>query len=438
MIAINSKVLHMKSWLYFFSCLSMLLPLNSSAQVDYVPMDTITDWKVEAGAFGSNWEYWYDYTGDTVINALTYRIIQYEAFQDYFVDLYFREDPTTRKVYKYEPNDSMEILYYDFGLEVGEDFYVAFSSTYFTVTEIDTVQSEVGPLKRWRFDHAGLYFTYTEAIGGHPLDYQYWIYVQDPTHFTSCTYHYCELISGSEDCSPPPFRAIYASIDTTLCEGESYMGISQSGVYVDTLISASGCDSILTINLSIEGLILVSIDTTICAGDTFFGFTEQGTYMETLSGVLGCDTIFIIDITVLPPIQSFETHALCPGEEIYGYSEEGVYELILPSETGCDTILTLIITELPGDDPACITATSDQHLMDIKLFPNPVKDRLQIQSEQMIYKMDIIDAQGHILIKEDSFDLGSSSFDLTDLPAGIYFIHIKGSEGSGYWKILKI
>lgn len=428
----------MKSWLYFFSCLSMLLPLNGSAQEDYIPMDSITDWKVETGSFGGTWEYWYDYTGDTVINGNTYRIIQYEAFEDYFVDLYFREDRITRKVYKYEPNDEMEILYYDFGLEVGEDFYVAFSSTYFTVTEIDTVQSEAGPLKRWRFDHAGLYFTYTAAIGGHPLDYQYWIYVQDPTHFTSCAYHYCEKIYGSEDCSPPPFRAIYASIDTTLCEGESCMGISQSGIYLDTLISTSGCDSILTINLNIEGLILVTLDTTICAGDTCFGFTEQGTYTETLPGILGCDTIVVIDITVLPPFQSVETYSLCPGEEIYGYSEEGVYELIVPSETGCDTILTLIITELPGDDPACITATSDQLLMDIKLFPNPVNDILQIQSEQIIYSIEIIDVQGQTLINDVSFDNESSSLDMSDLLPGIYFVHIKTNEGSGYWKFLKI
>src|SRR4030095_14392199 len=47
----NFKHLKMKILPYFFSSFSILFTVNINAQGDYIPMDTITDWKVEAGAF---------------------------------------------------------------------------------------------------------------------------------------------------------------------------------------------------------------------------------------------------------------------------------------------------------------------------------------------------------------------------------------------------
>lgn len=45
---------------------------------------------------------------------------------------------------------------------------------------------------------------------------------------------------------------IETNIDTTICEGEAYQGYSQSGVYVDTFLLGSGCDSIRTLQLTIN------------------------------------------------------------------------------------------------------------------------------------------------------------------------------------------
>ena len=60
------------------------------------------------------------------------------------------------------------------------------------------------------------------------------------------------------------------TIDTTICEGENYLGYTKQGSHVDTLISAVGCDSIRTLNLAVLPLPRpkLGIDTILCKGDT--------------------------------------------------------------------------------------------------------------------------------------------------------------------------
>jgi gliding motility-associated-like protein len=43
-----------------------------------------------------------------------------------------------------------------------------------------------------------------------------------------------------------------STIDTTICQGQNYLGHSTAGTYVDTLTNAAGCDSIRTLNLTIN------------------------------------------------------------------------------------------------------------------------------------------------------------------------------------------
>ncbi len=427
----------MKITLYISVCLFIVFQNNLQAQ-NYIPMDTITDWRVDTYSFGGSAENWYTYVGDTIIHNKSYRIIEYELFENYFVDLYFRENKTTRKVYKYEPDADSEILYYDFGLELGDDFFVEYSSAHFTVVDIDTIDSPAGPLKKWVLDNGNLYFTYTEAIGGSPLDYQYWIYVQDPVHYTTCGYHYCEKIFGDESCSPPPYRAITQIQDISICEGQNYLGHELPGTYADTLITQNGCDSIILTNLNVIQPVATSIDTTVCEGDSLYGINSSGTYSFNYLSQFGCDSIVTITIIVLPLPQIVETYALCPGDEVYGISEEGLYSILLPSETGCDTVLTVVITFLPIEDPACVTAILKLNPTHIKIFPNPVTDYLEFETDVQIIELNILDLHGHELIKIDKSSSGNNLLDVSSLVPGVYFLQVKRINGSSFQKFVKL
>jgi gliding motility-associated-like protein len=57
----------------------------------------------------------------------------------------------------------------------------------------------------------------------------------------------------------------------SICNGQSYLGHTTTGLYHDTLISVNGCDSIITTNLTVNSNIQINISTTsnsICKGES--------------------------------------------------------------------------------------------------------------------------------------------------------------------------
>jgi uncharacterized repeat protein (TIGR01451 family) len=104
-------------------------------------------------------------------------------------------------------------------------------------------------------------------------------------------------------CSPS-----YSSFKDTICNGSSrtYNGISltQSGAYNDTLINTSGCDSIITLNLFVRPLNSKSLFDSICYGSSilFNGLTltQSGIYKDTLTNTWGCDSIVSLHLTIKP------------------------------------------------------------------------------------------------------------------------------------------
>jgi len=71
-----------------------------------------------------------------------------------------------------------------------------------------------------------------------------------------------------------------------------------SGIYTDTFHFATSCDSIATLNLTINPLSSSNITQTICAGHSYEGYTKTGTYIDTLVAANGCDSIRTIQLTV--------------------------------------------------------------------------------------------------------------------------------------------
>ena len=84
--------------------------------------------------------------------------------------------------------------------------------------------------------------------------------------------------------------AVYSTTDLELCYGDSALfgGVmyDTSGVYVDTLQSSAGCDSIATLNLTIKDLnvgdttILVACDSADWNGVMY---DTSGIYVDTLT-----------------------------------------------------------------------------------------------------------------------------------------------------------
>jgi gliding motility-associated-like protein len=152
--------------------------------------------------------------------------------------------------------------------------------------------------------------------------------------------------------------------DTVVCGNEvpfAWNGADYfiSGEYIDTLVSATGCDSILVLNLTVLPIDTIKVDTIICISDTPFAwygkdYFTTGIYTDTLSPLIGCDTILVLDLTVLPiDTITFDT-TICGLDAPFAwygkdYFLTGIYTDTLPAMVGCDTILILDLTVLPID-----------------------------------------------------------------------------------------
>jgi Leucine-rich repeat (LRR) protein len=69
-----------------------------------------------------------------------------------------------------------------------------------------------------------------------------------------------------------------------------------------------------------------------------------------------------------------------------------------------------------------------------KVYPNPVKNLLNIQSKEVPTKIEIFDANGRLL---QSAPVNSSQADVSNLSSGTYFVKIYSKENSGVVKITK-
>ena len=153
--------------------------------------------------------------------------------------------------------------------------------------------------------------------------------------------------------------AINSSISRAICPGQSTVfngqTITTAGSYKDTLTSVGGCDSIITLTVSLKSTATTNVSQSICTGSSvvFNGntITTAGTYRDTLSTSLGCDSFVVLTVNVLPAINSSISRAICPGQNTVFNGQTittaGTYKDTLTSVGGCDSIITLTVTIKP-------------------------------------------------------------------------------------------
>ncbi len=145
----------------------------------------------------------------------------------------------------------------------------------------------------------------------------------------------------------------------------------------DTIIAgaASGCDSILDINLQIIDVPEGNLAIDICEGDSLFihgrwyseSFTE-GEHLLDDSASNGCDSLLRVSATILRKARLSITDAICPGDSIlvhntyYSHAQSrGTEILINGAANGCDSIVTVDLQLL---DTKRETVSGDIPLLD--------------------------------------------------------------------------
>ncbi len=138
-----------------------------------------------------------------------------------------------------------------------------------------------------------------------------------------------------------------------ICEGSSYtfggQRLTEAGTYIEVLTSEAGCDSTVVLELSLKGVVTATIDSSICGGESvYFGGTERtesGTYGDTLLTEQQCDSIVTLVLTVHGTRDTSFSASVCEGET-YDFgerklSEDGTYTQTFETVHGCDSVVTL-------------------------------------------------------------------------------------------------
>jgi len=136
--------------------------------------------------------------------------------------------------------------------------------------------------------------------------------------------------------------------------GQSF---TTSGIYIDTLQNSTGCDSIATLNLTVNQTSMSTSNASICSNQLPYNWngqslTASGTYLDTLLNATGCDSIITLNLTVNQTSMITSNASVCSNQLPYNWNGQslttsGTYLDTLQNSTGCDSIATLNLTVNP-------------------------------------------------------------------------------------------
>lgn len=287
----------------------------------------------------------------------------------------------------------------------------------------------------------------------------------------------------------------YSNFSIIACE--SFMSPSgniswtQSGIYTDTLVSATGCDSIISINLTILNIPTVQFtgDSLICFGDTtvlsitqpFYSYnwssgdtsasievSQSGLYSIIVTDTNGCQDSLFINVSVLPypivnitaqgPItfcqgdsvilsgttglssyQWYRRNYAIPGATLENYvaKSEGRYKCIAQNAALCSDTSNTIIVNVPcisiGPNQERTELLSDLEFKTFQVFPNPTNGIFTIESPPGF--LQIFNSVGK-LVYAKYLILEENAFDFSYFPNGIYFARLETEENIFSQKIV--
>jgi hypothetical protein len=133
----------------------------------------------------------------------------------------------------------------------------------------------------------------------------------------------------------------------TAPDGQVY---TQSGSYSATIPNALGCDSVISINLTVNQPTSSTISPSTCYSYTAPDgqvYTQSGNYTATIPNASGCDSLITINLTIHQNTTSSISPTSCssyvaPDGQIY--SQSGNYNATIPNAFGCDSLITINLT----------------------------------------------------------------------------------------------
>lgn len=128
---------------------------------------------------------------------------------------------------------------------------------------------------------------------------------------------------------------------------------NNSGNYTDTISNAKGCDSVITIDLTIQNSFADKKQTacgSMLSPSGKYKWTTSGKYIDTITNIRGCDSIITFDLNILAnstntiSVNDCKDYISPSGKYIYKIS--GNYSDTLSNSIGCDSIIEIAYNRL--------------------------------------------------------------------------------------------
>jgi len=259
----------------------------------------------------------------------------------------------------------------------------------------------------------------------------------------------------------------------TACNSYTWNGVTytEPGDYVQHFEAEHGCDSIATLHLTFSDAMEFEADTIACGSFQWEGieYLESGDYDRMFVTPGGCDSLIHMHLTIAPfpedvPEIDGLTEVYVSTDLILGqyfYSIDSVpfadhYEWILdgadwPMDTtgihcglwitsaGTATLTVRAWNDCGFSEQSIIIHAGfhdvdEMQTIPVNIYPNPAKDKVIIESENML-KIKLIDINGQVLADIDCSDRNASSLDIANYASGIYIIEIVTERGTARKKI---
>jgi hypothetical protein len=278
---------------------------------------------------------------------------------------------------------------------------------------------------------------------------------------------------------------------------------TESGTYVQELQTVAGCDSTLTLILTINESNTGEVEVTACDEFTWNGvtYTESGEYIQVLQNAAGCDSTVTLTLTINNSSSTTVTASACGSYtwSVNGatYTESGTYSVVLQNAAGCDSTITLELTinnftviainngnatltanagvsfqwvtcptfapiagatsqlftaeqngnyaVIATDANGCVDTSSCVSIVNvglegfeannISIYPNPTEDFIVIDFTAATATVEILDIQGK-LIRTMSIESGNQ-VSLKNEQSAVYFVRIITDQATTIHRIVK-
>ena len=222
--------------------------------------------------------------------------------------------------------------------------------------------------------------------------------------------------------------------DSAEFNGQNYF---ESGIYSTTLSSVHGCDSTVTLDLTVLDSLGSDFSAVICEGEQFdFNgemLTEPGTYETIYSASMGCDSTLVLYLEVEPVFADTFTQQVQYGEEFNGipiYSDT-VFVENLTAHNGCDSIVTTYVSTFTN------TSEKFTDAVDLRVYPNPTDGHFYLQfvlGEMQNLRVEILDVIGQQVVHASQkrlYSTGDHFIEIngSDWAAGVYLVRVQFDNG---------